>query len=436
MKIKMNNKVVISVENITKKYALYNSKNARLKEALSFTRKKYHREHKALDDVSFEVRKGECLAVVGKNGSGKSTLLQIIAGLMQPTRGSVKVRGRVSALVQLGATFNPEFSGLENVNLYATAMGYSPREIKAKLPEILRFADIDGFVNQKVKTYSSGMRARLAFSVIVCLKPEILIIDEVLSVGDMFFKQKCINKLKQMIENGLTLFFVSHSLNDVKSLCKKALYLDKGKVIAFGDVNEVTTLYQHNNTMKQSEDDGVKANKVVSPAHIACQKNVANPRGLLDKLSSHRAGTCELEFMDVMLCDTNGQEISTVLPNENFQIKITIMANDDVLAGSNVGILIRNQTGHDVGVVNSDFYNKYLPSMKKGQTLIYIVEILCPMNSGNYSISLGIRPRPDSSSFYDQVFNALPFEMVLPKNIASRTGIIYLEPSKIEMKML
>ena len=415
----MNNKVVISVEKISKKYTLYDSKNARLKEALSFTRKKYHREHNALDDVSFEVRKGECLAVVGKNGSGKSTLLQIIAGLMQSTHGSVKVQGKVSALVQLGATFNPEFSGLENVNLYATAMGYSSREIKAKLPEILRFADIGDFVHQKVKTYSSGMRARLAFSVVVNLEPEILIIDEVLSVGDMFFKQKCINKLKQMIENGLTLFFVSHSLNDVKSLCKKALYLDKGKVIAFGDVNEVTTLYQHNNAVKQSG----KKTKPTSSNH-------------LDTIASHRAGTRELEFLDIMLCDTKEKEINTVLPNERFQIKLTIMANNDVPAGANIGILIRNQTGHDIVVVNSDFYNKLLPSMKKGQTLTYIVEMLCAMNAGNYSISIGMRPSPDAFSFYDQVFNALPFEIVLPKNITARSGIMFLEPKKIEMAVL
>lgn len=414
----MNNKVVISVEKISKKYTLYDSKNARLKEALSFTRKKYHREHNALDDVSFEVRKGECLAVVGKNGSGKSTLLQIIAGLMQPTHGSVKVQGKVSALVQLGATFNPEFNGLENVNLYATAMGYSSREIKAKLPEILRFADIGDFVHQKVKTYSSGMRARLAFSVIVSLEPEILIIDEVLSVGDMFFKQKCINKLKQMIENGLTLFFVSHSLNDVKSLCKKALYLDKGKVIAFGDVNEVTTLYQHNNSVEQSG-----------------KKTKPTPTNHLDRIVSHRAGTHDLQITNVILCDTQGNKKQSIHPGKDAQIKIEIIANREVPSGATVGILIRNQTGHDLIAVNSNFYGKFLPSMNKGQKLTYTVEMPFNINIGNYSVSAGIRPALGATSFYDQIFNALAFDVLLPPNTIACTGMIYIEPSKLEVEI-
>lgn len=419
MKIKMNNKVVISVEDISKKYTLYNSKNERLKEALILNRKKYHREHNALSDINFEVRKGECLAVVGKNGSGKSTLLQIIAGLVKPTHGSVKVQGKVLALVQLGATFNSEFTGLENVNLYATAMGYSRQEIKNKLPEILRFADIDDFINQKVKTYSSGMKARLAFSVVVSLEPEILIIDEVLSVGDMFFKQKCINKLKQMIENGLTLFFVSHSLNDVKSMCKKALYLDKGKVMAFGDVNEVLNLYQNsmtksNLTMQRREKSSKSRNinseevRLLSPSEISNDykcPNLAN--------STERSGNNTISYFKIALVDRNGRECNHVTIFDT----VTIVAYFDVNAKldptCDLGLVCKDPRGYDIFVINSSDHHLSFDGCEAGSRYSWVIEIpKLLLSPGIYSLNIGAKPKKGGNVYYDRIFNACVFEVM------------------------
>ena len=245
----MSKDVIVSVKNLCKNYRLrnkkmYNNESKKLWELLNLSSKENYREHKVLDDIKFEMNRGESLALIGRNGCGKSTLLKVIAGLLQPTSGEIEVYGKVFALVQLGATFNPEFTGMDNVKLYASALGYTPKEIKEKLLEIIRFAEINEFIYQKLKTYSSGMKSRLAFSVVINLEPEILIIDEVLSVGDIFFKQKCIEKLKQMLENGMSLLFVSHSLGDIKALCKKAAYLDQGRIVAYGAVEEVMGLYE------------------------------------------------------------------------------------------------------------------------------------------------------------------------------------------------
>ncbi len=204
----MENEVVIEVKNLTKTYKLYKNNQDRLKEVFSITRKKYHTEFNALSNINFKLKNGDRLGVIGRNGSGKSTLLKLIANILPPSKGELKIIGNISALIELGAGFNPEFTGLENVYFYGTILGFSKEEMNSKLEEILAFADIGEFIYQPIKTYSSGMNARLAFAVAISVKPDILIVDEVLSVGDMFFKQKCINRLREMLDDGLTLFFL------------------------------------------------------------------------------------------------------------------------------------------------------------------------------------------------------------------------------------
>ena len=236
--------IAISVNNISKMYKLYDKPMDRLKESLGLSRQKKYKEHYALHDVSFNVRKGETVGIIGTNGSGKSTILKIITGVLNPTQGDVAVDGRISALLELGAGFNGEYSGIENVYLNGTMIGFSREEIDAKLQDILDFADIGEFIHQPVKTYSSGMFVRLAFAVAINIEPEILIVDEALSVGDVFFQAKCYRKFEEFKEMGKTILFVSHDLSSIGKYCDRVVLLNKGRKLAEGDAKEMVNLYR------------------------------------------------------------------------------------------------------------------------------------------------------------------------------------------------
>jgi ABC-type polysaccharide/polyol phosphate transport system ATPase subunit len=238
-----SNSVAIRAEHLSKVYKLYDRSIDRLKESLHPFRRIYHHDFHALKDVSFEIKRGETFGIIGKNGSGKSTLLKIIAGVLTPSGGHLEVKGKVSALLELGIGFNPEMTGRENIYFSGTIMGYSREEMDAKVDDILVFADIGDFINQPMKTYSSGMFVRLAFAVATKVDPEILVIDEALSVGDIFFQSKCTLLMKRMIDSGMTLLFVSHSTSSVTNLCKRAIYLESGMVKTMGEALSVTDQY-------------------------------------------------------------------------------------------------------------------------------------------------------------------------------------------------
>ena len=233
----------ITVDHVTKVYHLYDSPTARMKEALHPFRKKYHHDFYALNDVSFSVEQGEVLGIIGKNGCGKSTLLKILAGVLTPTSGTVSVNGNVSALLELGSGFNPEFTGLENVYFSSAIMGYSREQVEKNLDNILAFADIGEFIHQPVKTYSSGMYVRLAFAVAINVEPDILIVDEALSVGDVAFQTKCISKMQKIMKNGCTVLFVSHDTGSLKRFCHKCVYLKKGGMQSLGESGLITDEY-------------------------------------------------------------------------------------------------------------------------------------------------------------------------------------------------
>ena len=248
-------------------YKLYENPMDRLKESLGLTRKKRYKEHYALNNVSFQVKKGETVGIIGTNGSGKSTILKIITGVLNPTQGEVVVDGRISALLELGAGFNGEYSGIENVYLNGQMIGFSKEEIDAKLQDILDFADIGEFIHQPVKTYSSGMFVRLAFAVAINIEPEILIVDEALSVGDVFFQAKCYRKFEEFKEMGKTILFVSHDLSSIGKYCDRVVLLNKGEKLAEGDAKEMVNLYRRvlvnqydepgeNNDTKETQEKG------------------------------------------------------------------------------------------------------------------------------------------------------------------------------------
>ena len=233
---------VVTVSNLIKRYPLYRRKLDKIREAFSIIGRRYHRDFEALKGISFNVGRGECVGIIGLNGSGKSTLLKILTGVVQPTSGSVRTEGRIAALLELGAGFNPEYTGLENIYLNTLLMGMGREETDRRLPEILEFADIGEFIYQPVKIYSSGMFVRLAFSIAVTVDPDILIIDEALSVGDVFFQQKCYQKIREMSEHA-TVLIVSHDLNSITKFCKRLLVLNNGVLIFDGEAGQAVTEY-------------------------------------------------------------------------------------------------------------------------------------------------------------------------------------------------
>ena len=250
---------IISVKNLSKVYKLYNKHSDRLKEAIHPFKKKYHREFFALRNISFTVGKGEILGIIGKNGAGKSTLLKIITGILSPTGGTANVRGNISAMLELGTGFNPELTGLENIYLYCTIQGLAKKEIDDKLDDILAFADIGDFIRQPLKIYSSGMKARLAFAAAINIDPEILIVDEVLAVGDEFFRKKCYNQLEKFMKAGKTILFVTHGMGTVVEICSRAILLDRGELLLEGSPKLVTTHYQRLLFAEPAELEGLRA---------------------------------------------------------------------------------------------------------------------------------------------------------------------------------
>jgi len=238
----MNKTTIIKVQNITKVYKLYNKPIDRVKESLSFSKKKYHKEFHALENVSFELKKGEALGIIGKNGNGKSTLLKVIAGVLTPTKGHVNTRGRISAILELTSNLKQELTGLENIELNLKISGFKAEKLKNKIKEIEEFAEIGEFINQPVKLYSSGMKSRLGFGIATASEPDILILDEVLAVGDFSFKQKCMIKINNM-RNSMSIIFVSHSMNDIRTFCNNCLVLEKGKKVFYGEVDDAIKFY-------------------------------------------------------------------------------------------------------------------------------------------------------------------------------------------------
>ncbi len=310
----------IRISNLSKVYNLYNRPIDRLKETVSFTKRKYGKEFYALNDINLKIRKGETVGLVGKNGSGKSTLLKIITEVLLPSKGTVEVSGAVSALLELGAGFNPEYTGIENIRLNCSMMGLSYDEIKEKMPDIIAFADIGDFIYQPVRSYSSGMFARLAFAVAISVEPEILIVDEALSVGDTRFQIKCMEHMKRMMEGGTTVLFVSHDINAIRRFCSRVIWLNNGKIQLDGETNMVCDEYL----------DFLKRGEVV---HF-------EKRDALQEFV-HKDGIAEIKKFTIF--DSFGNEIgNSVNYDEPIVIEVIYDVYDESLEDAVLGIAIRS----------------------------------------------------------------------------------------------
>lgn len=368
--------------------------------------------HLALTDVSLRVRRGETVGVLGRNGAGKSTLLQVLTGVVRPTEGSLAVRGRVGALLELGSGFNPELSGRENIALSAAVLGMSRDEMKQRIPEIEAFAELGEFIDRPVKTYSSGMLVRLAFSVQVHLEPDVLIVDEALSVGDMFFQQKCIARIRLMIAGGCTLLFVSHSINAVKSLCGRALLLERGRLVADGPAAEVCEQYQ--NSLSSTSVTDLRA------ALIASESEVGGDGGMLraqvmaadalihqpefeNRLSS-RSGGGEVSFDGFEVVSPQAGPVTSIERAGPVTLRVQFAARHDVPQGSVLGLLVRDAHGIDIVAYNLNFYGRCLPAMEAGAKYVLEFDVDLPLAKGRYSFHVGLKPAPDSPYFYDRCF--------------------------------
>lgn len=340
--------IVIKVSSLDKVYRLYDKPIDRLKEALNICKKKYHKEYYALQGVDFEVTRGETIGIVGTNGSGKSTLLKIITGVLNPTVGEVEVNGKISALLELGAGFNPEYTGIENIYLNGTISGYSKEEMDKKIDVILAFADIGDFVYQPVKTYSSGMFVRLAFAVAINIDPDILIIDEALSVGDNIFQAKCYKKFEELKDKGATIVLVTHDIDSVRRFCGRCIWLDKGIMKEAGDAEKVTSHYM-SYTSKKAKISETKTKVIDNKIQVSDVQQK-------EFKAIARWGSSVGLIKNVRLVDKKGDEIEYLDKKQDINIIIDFSISSEIANIENLGVAfsIKNTKGQDL-IVGSTF---------------------------------------------------------------------------------
>ncbi|MBE5977037.1 MAG: ABC transporter ATP-binding protein [Paenibacillaceae bacterium] len=396
MSVESNNKA-LTVNNVTKIYKLYEKPIDRLKEAMSPTHKNYHRDFYALNGISFDVEKGQTVGIIGTNGSGKSTILKIITGVLTPTTGDVQVNGVISALLELGAGFNMDYTGIENIYMNGTMMGFSRKEMDAKLQDILDFADIGDFVYQPVKTYSSGMFVRLAFALAINVEPEILIVDEALSVGDVFFQAKCYRRMEEIRKNGTTILMVTHDMGAIIKYCDRVVVLNKGNFIAEGEPGKMVDLYKKIlanqmddlNEELEAADNGL--NDFSGDQAIAEKSRAAAGGMMKDKLTINpnrtEYGDKRAEIIDFGLLDERGNITNLLLKGERFTIKERIHFHGEIETPI-FTYTIKDKRGADLTGTNTMFESSDVKSVKKGDE--YVVEFTQKMTlqGGEYLLSM------------------------------------------------
>lgn len=379
----------ISIKHVSKVYRIFDNPTDRFWEAVTGGKHAKGKDHYALDDINIEVSEGEILGIIGVNGSGKSTLLKIITGVLAPTSGSVEVNGKISALLELGAGFNPEYTGVENIYFNGMVMGFTQKEMESKVQSIIDFADIGDFINQPVRTYSSGMYVRLAYAVAVSIEPDILIVDEALAVGDAYFQMKSMSKMQDLFRKGKTVLFVSHDTASVKNLCTTAIYLDKGRIIARGPAAEVVDLYESNVRKTMSESGrGAKADQIhtvdISSFKNAPRQKFREDPAYIQRTAAGREGNGKARVCSLQLLDISGEEVSEVIPFESYTLRLCIEVLEDcqmcigyhIRDSKNVPILGSNTVMENLGEVRGT----------AGERLVVDFRMKLPLRDGRYNI--------------------------------------------------
>ena len=397
----MDKNLAISVQGVSKIYKLYDKPIDRLKEAVSLTHKSYHRDFFALSDISFDVKKGETVGIIGTNGSGKSTILKIITGVLSPTTGTAEVSGNISALLELGAGFNSEYTGLENIYMNGTMMGFSREEMQRRMDDILRFADIGDFVNQPVKTYSSGMFVRLAFALAINVDPEILIVDEALSVGDVFFQAKCYRRMEEMMKNGTTILMVSHDMGSIIKYCDKVVLLNRGHFVAQGEAGKMVDLYK-------KEALGLPVEATVSDKRMKDRMNL-NPE--VQEYGDGRAS-----FEDFGTLDARGNVTNLLLKGEMFTIRERVRFHAPI-ENPIFTYTLRDKKGTDITGTNTLFEGTEIKPVKDGD--VYTVSFRQKMNlqGGEYLLSMSCTGYENGEHVvYHRLYNVLSLTVISNKN--------------------
>lgn len=404
------NDIVINVENLTKTYKLYDNPMDRMKESLSITHKNYHKQYHALNNISFNIIRGQTVGIIGTNGSGKSTLLKILTGVLSATSGKVEVNGRISALLELGAGFNMEYTGIENVYLNGTMMGYSKEEMNDRLEKIVEFADIGDFINQPVKTYSSGMFARLAFAVAINIDPDILIVDEALSVGDIFFQAKCYRKFEEFKKNGKTILFVTHDMSSIIKYCDETILLNKGEFVAKGKSIEMVDIYkkilvnQYDPNEEVEKEDDLTNRKVLWKDKLQC-----NPKVLL-------YGDRGAEIIDFAIIDEKGYINNSIEKFKKFSVKLKIKFNREI-KDPIYAFTIKDLKGTDITGTNTMIEQIDTGLRKAGDIITVSFDQEMTLQGGSYLLSLGCTGfEKGNFVVYNRLYDACNINVIAIKN--------------------
>lgn len=428
----------IEIKDVTKIYRLYDKPIDRLKESLSVSHKEYHKNFFALNKISFEVEKGKTMGIIGTNGSGKSTILKIITGVLTPTTGEVKVDGKISALLELGAGFNMDYTGIENIYMNGTMMGFSKKEMDEKLKDILDFADIGDFVYQPVKTYSSGMFVRLAFALAINVEPEILIVDEALSVGDVFFQSKCYRRMDEIRKTGTTIVMVTHDMGSIIKYCDKVVLLNRGEFVAQGTAGKMVDLYKKilANQMDALQDEleamndlsGLGAEETTSAD--AQDKNGRYQGKLMkDKLTVNpnrtEYGDGRAEIFDMGLLDQRGDITNLLLKGEEFTIKERIRFEAEIQAPI-FTYTIKDKKGTDLTGTNTMFEGTEIKPVKKGDVYEVAFKQKMTLQGGEYLISMSCTGFENGEHVvYHRLYDVLSITVISNKNTV---GVYDMEP--------
>ncbi len=401
------NNIAISVENVKKVYKLYQKPFQRVIDALGIGKHTY-KEHEALKGVDFQIRQGECVGIIGTNGSGKSTILKIITGVVNPTSGNVTVNGRISALLELGAGFNMEYNGIENVYLNGTMLGFSEEEITEKLDAILEFADIGDYVYQPVKTYSSGMFVRLAFAVAINIEPEILIVDEALSVGDVFFQAKCYHKFEEFKKMGKTIVFVSHDLSSIQKYCDRVILLNKGEKLGEGLARDMIDAYKQVLVGQYQVNDD-EENNLLEDEQIKALAAGHNPQLL-------EYGTKEAEIFDYYITDQNGVRTTAIEKGTEFTIHYKVRFHADKPAPI-FTYKFKNARGTEITGTNTMYERAFLDSVSAGEVKEVTFTQVMSLQGGEYLLSIGCTGyEGDTFQAYHRLYDVLNITVISDKD--------------------
>lgn len=402
---------VIEIKNITKVYNLYDKPSDRLKEVI-FPYKKRHKDFVALDNVSFEVKKGEILGIIGKNGSGKSTILKIITNVLTPTKGEAIIKGKIAALLELGAGFNMEYTGIENIYLNGQMIGFSKEEMDEKLDDIIDFADIGDHIYQPVKTYSSGMFARLAFSVAISVDPDILIVDEALSVGDVFFQNKCYRRFEDFRNRGKTILFVTHDMGSVIKYCDRCVLLNAGKKIAEGSAQEMVDLYKK--VMVGQWDDRDDDKSEIIKHHLPKENKLWKEQISINP-DSEVYGDGRAEIIDFGIFSIDGELGNNVYKGDYYDVKMKVRINEDNLSPI-FAFKLRDIKGTELTGTNTMLEDIDTSYIKKGDVVTITFRQKQYLQPGQYLVSLGCTAfEGDNFVVYSRNYNCCVLGVVAEK---------------------